>query len=551
VKRASIGLFLTTCILISLEGQDHDFLPHFNGYHQIEKAITLHPDNAPLFFSQVKPYSRKKSIEALWQLDSGNTYAPIFMEGGEYLPLWTLPEGKGILKRFYKTEADFYHVDEPGFDLHVNPVWQACIGYDDQVSNTLFVNSRGLDIRGSIDKRVAFYTRLLENQAEYPYHVMHVADSIGLIPYEGFWKEYNTTTDYLRAFGYVDFGVSKHISAQLGYGRHFIGNGIRSMVLSDFSNSYPYLRINTEVWRVSYTNLFAELIADVFTYSQGTLGASEYPKKFLASHFLDIALTDNFHFGLFETIIFGQPDSVSTKRYRVEYLNPIIFYRAVEQQDGSGANALIGATFNWSLRKKVELYGQFVLDELIVSELTSGEGWWGNKFSYQLGGNLYDIGLHGLDLRIEHNYARPYTYAHEDYYTSYTHYKQPLAHPFGANFKEWIGELRYQPIQKLQFHFLALIASYGTNESGINYGQNPTISYLNIPNQYGNEVLQGNRSDLLFLQFRTSYEWRHNLFVDLTAISRSEQFEHSITDRSSQVINLGFRWNMPNRNYLF
>jgi hypothetical protein len=554
--KAKLAILFLSFISTIVLAQDHDFLPHYGGYHQIEKANSTGAlENDTHFFTQVKPYSRKKSVERLWGLDSTNSlYKQVFLDGMEYSNLTGRSTERRRFNWAYPNEADFLRIDKPEFDLHVNPVWQLGLGHDPEVQNRLFVNSRGLDIRGTIDGKVAFYTRLLENQVEYPYYVKHVADSasVGLIPYEGFWKEYNgTTTDFLRAYGYVDFGLTKHISAQVGYGRHFIGNGIRSMVLSDFSNSYPYLRIDTEVWRIKYTNLFAELMADVFTYDQGTLGASRYPKKFMAGHFLEIAMTKNFHLGLFESIIFGQPDSIGAHRFKPEYLNPIIFYRTVEQQDGSSANAVLGTTFSWDIKKKANLYGQFLLDELIISELTAGNGWWGNKYAYQIGGQYYDLLLKGLDLRLEHNFSRPYNYAHQDFYTSYTHYRQPLAHPLGANFTEWLGQLTYQPSEKWSFYLHGLYANYGANENGINYGQNPQITYNSRPEEYGNEVLQGNKADLKMVQWRGSYQWKHNFFVDLTAIYRNESFEHSIEDRSSTILNVGFRWNMPYRNYLF
>ena len=546
-------IFLLLCVMFAqgLRAQDHDFLPHYDRYHQIEKAHTQFSDS--FFFSQVKPYSRQKTAQMLLVADtSASVNRTTLLDAPEYVPTGIISPQRGLFNQLYKSQSDFYSVNTPDFDLHVNPIWQAGVGNDPSVGNRLFINSRGLDLRGTIDGKVAFHTRLLENQVEYPAYVRNVADSIGVIPYEGFWKGYNTTTtDFLRAFGYVDFGLTRHISAQVGYGRHFIGNGQRSLILSDFSNSYPYLKINTQVWRISYTNLFAELIADVFTYNQGTLGASTYPKKFMASHFLEIALTQNIQIGLFETIIFGQPDSVSAHRFRPEYLNPIIFYRAVEQQDGSSANALLGATLKWDILERGTLYGQFLLDELVFSELTSGNGWWGNKYAYQVGIKAFDLGMKGLDVQLEHNAARPYTYAHQDVYTSYTHYRQPLAHPLGANFSEWLTQIMYQPLQRLTLNVHGLLSKYGTDVNGIYYGQSPQTSYLLKQADYGNEILQGNQATLHLIQMRASYEIYHNLSVDLVGIWRKETFEQIIPQTTSNIFNIGFRWNMPYRNYLF
>ncbi|MFT5953178.1 MAG: hypothetical protein ACI8QD_000012 [Cyclobacteriaceae bacterium] len=552
--RALVSLILLMIVCQSIAAQDHDYLPHYDRYHLLEKAYSLtgRAQKQP-FFSQIKPLSRLKAVEMLKGSPGDSLWKQqLYNDAPEYSKVPQRDSDQSFGSHFYQSEADFFTVQEEGFDLHINPVWQFGVGNDPGVSNRLFVNSRGFDLRGTIDKRVSFSTRFIENQVQYPAYVKDVADSIGLVPYEGFWKEYNeTTTDFFRAFGYVDVGVSKHISAQLGFGRHFIGNGIRSMVLSDFGNSYPYLKVNTQIWKISYTNIFAELIADAFTFDGGTLGASRYPKKYLASHTLEIEITPNFHFGLFETVIMGKPDSLGGSRFEFAYLNPIIFYRAVEQQDGSFGNALLGATFRWDIKKKINIYGQFLLDELIISELKAGNDWWGNKYGYQVGMQVFDLGLVGLDLKIEHNAARPYTYSHQDVYTAYTHYDQPLAHPLGANFREWLLQVYYQPHPKWELHLHGVHAKYGADQNGIYFGQNPHTSYNLRPQDYGQQLLQGNTGTLNFVQSRVSYQWRHNIYADAYAIIRQESFETSLPDQNSTIFGVGFRINMPYRNYLF
>lgn len=547
MKRAFL-LLLVMYMTRLLVAQSQDFLPHFDGQHSIDKKSVT---SGQLFFSHFRPVSRQKAAN-LYLFDSTHISksSAVYRAANEYF--FVTDEKKGLLGKFYKNEIDFFQVDEEDFTLRINPVWQFQVGNDPAVDNLLFINSRGLDVRGTIDKRVSFHTRFLENQIEHPYYIKRIADTTGIVPYEGFWKEYNeTTTDFLRAFGSVSINVSPHISAQLGYGRQFIGNGIRSLLLSDYANSYPYVKIDSEIWKIRYTNLFATLIADAFIYDQGTLGASRYPKKFMSAHYLDWAVTSNFHIGLFESIIFGQPDSVASRQFQLEYLNPIIFYRTVEQQDGSAANALLGATFQWNIKKRYMLYGQFLLDELIVSELTAGNSWWGNKYSYQLGLQGYDLLTENLDLKVEYNMSRPYTYSHQDFYTSYTHYRHPLAHPMGANFREVVGQIIFKPLERLTFTGHGVIAAYGQDIDEFSAGKDPHRSYNDRPAEYGINQLQGNRGDLRLFQLRSSYYWKYNLNVDLTFIYRSEKFENEGPDQQSTIISAGFRWNMPVRNYLF
>ena len=79
---------------------------------------------------------------------------------------------------------------------------------------------------------------------------------------QGFYKDYNSGVienlrgyDYLNAQAYVGINVSKSVAIEFGHGKHFIGNGIRSMLISDYANNYFYLKFNTRVWKLHYQNV--------------------------------------------------------------------------------------------------------------------------------------------------------------------------------------------------------------------------------------------------------------------------------------------------------
>lgn len=513
------------------------------------------------FFSAFKPYSRK-SIEVLNSVPKGSSIQTfnkkyLALENREYQSDSTLGRNqKAIWNRFFRYESDFVSVSNDHFDFHLNPQLQFMAGRDSELSKNLYINTRGVELRGTIDNKVAFYTMLQENQMRLPGYVQAVQDTVGVIPYEGFWKQFDQDAyDFLRAEGYVDVGVSKHISAQFGFGRHFIGNGRRSLILSDFSNRYPYLKLTTEVWKFKYTNLFAELVADVFYFDGGTLGSSNYPKKYLSLHHLDFAINDDLHIGLFESVLNGQPDSLGGSQLEIEYLNPIIFYGAIEQQDGSADNVIVGMDFSWNIRKTAQLYGQFVLDELIISELRAGNGWWGNKYGFQLGFKYFDFLIPQLNWQLEYNQSRPFTYSHDGAFTNYTHYRQPLAHPLGANFREVLFNLKYQPIPRLQLEWSSLVANYGSGPvNGFSIGRDPLINSSNRgianENDFGHEIGQGIGSNLLLTQLTTSYMWKHNLFFDLQLVYRDESRGGEPASQST-IVSGGIRWNLPLRQYSF
>ncbi len=508
-------------------------------------------------FTAIKPirrsYFAEVSENVTWKLThpDQSDLSYLFLETREYqdsIP----PSKKGLFNTLYKYPSDFFSYTGDAFDLHINPVWALEAGKDQdgRLDEVLYQNYRGLELRGTVDQKVSFYTLLTENQARYADYVRDVIDSTLAVPYEGFWKQYGDTgVDFLRAQGYIDLNASSHIGVQFGFGKHFIGYGKRSLVLSDFGNNYPYLRLNTKVWKIQYTNIFAQLVARTEGGDFGLLGTGSFPKKYMANHHLSVQIKPNLTVGLFESVIQGD----SSNNFNLGMLNPIIFYKAVEQQDGSGGNTILGLDFKWILWKRLSLYGQLAIDELVVSELTNNTGWWGNKQGFQLGGKYFDaFGLKNLDLQMELNRVRPYLYAHESDYTSYSHYNMALAHPLGANFREVIGSFSYQPIPKLKFKTDVLIAKYGNDLNGLSYGRDILEPYDpdNRPGDYGNDMFQGETVDLQMIHINVQYMLIHNMILDLSTIYRKETSELG-HEEQAQIITFGMYWNFPSRSYLF
>ena len=60
--------------------------------------------------------------------------------------------------------------------------------------------------------------------------------------------------------GYVTYRANKMFAVQVGHGKHFIGDGYRSLLLSDNTFNYPFLRIQTTFGKVQYTNLYTEFM---------------------------------------------------------------------------------------------------------------------------------------------------------------------------------------------------------------------------------------------------------------------------------------------------
>jgi hypothetical protein len=343
--------------------------------------------------------------------------------------------------------------------------------------------------------------------------------------------------------GYIGINATKFIGVQFGHGRHFIGDGHRSLLLSDFSNNYFYLKLNTRIWKINYQNIFAELTQD-----HANIANDVFKKKYMATHYLSVNVLKNLNVGLFESVIFARDNA-----FEVQYLNPLILYRTVEQMLGSPDNVIMGMNWRWDFLNRFSLYGQVLLDEFVFSKVFARKGdpeagWWANKQGIQAGLKYIDVaGVKGLDLQMEFNTVRPYTYSFRDSTANYTHYNQPLAHQMGANFREFIGILRYQPIKGLHLRGQLNFSTYGLDTLGSNWGGNIHLPYTTYEREYGNVTSQGVKTSLLFGQFTASYMVFHNFFVDLNAIYRRQDSVLDALDNKSLIFSLGMRWNMTAR----
>ncbi|MGZ8510564.1 MAG: hypothetical protein ACXWWA_09320, partial [Chitinophagaceae bacterium] len=440
-----------------------------------------------------------------------------------------------------------YEVHVKDFDLVVNPVIQYVVSKESDNDQSLFLNTRGLTVRGKIANKIGFSAYLTDNQERDPGYVQEWVRDRSAVPGNGYYKTFKAAGgfDYFDARGYFTFNVTKYIDVVFGYDKNFIGNGYRSLFLSDFGNSNLFLKLNTRIWKFNYQNLFMELQN---AYVRG--GDKLIGKKYAVMHHLDVNITKWLNIGLFEGVVFGREN-----KFDLSYLNPVIFYRSIEQQNGSQDNAVAGLDFKANVAKRFQIYGQLLLDEFKLSEIKANRGWWANKFGIQLGAKYIDaFNIKNLDLQIEHNRVRPFTYSHRDSVANYTHYNQPLAHPLMANFKELIGTARYQPAPKWMVQAKAIYYQQGRDADSVSYGSNiflPHAAPYRV-SEYGFNIGSGWKTNVMYASLLVSYELKENLFLELFGVARKQETKTPpILSQNSTIVSFGIRWNMHRREFDF
>lgn len=405
-------------------------------------------------------------------------------------------EHMGIVKG-----EDYWFTIDPGVDLQV--------GRGDGVDT--YNNTRLVYIQGGIGKNLNFFTAVYESQGRFAGYFNRYAESLrpdggnpAIIPGRNIAEPFRSDSyDYPVAEGYLSYAPSKHFNIQLGHGKNFIGDGYRSLLLSDNSSPYPYLRLNTNFWKIKYTNTWMSL-RDV--RSEVTLDGS-FRTKYMANHYLSINVTKRLNIGLFEAVMW---ENDNDRGFDLNYLNPVIFYRAIEFTTGSrGGNAIIGLSGKYKFTDRINAYSQFVIDEFSSGDIFGGDQSWKNKLGFQLGAKYYDaFGVKNLYLQAEYNQVRPYTYSHNSIVLNYGHQNQSMAHLWGANFREGILIARYwngRWFGSAKLTFGERGFDFNTQEDNFYYGGDIYRDEGDRPFDNGVEIGQGNTTSVFIGEFQGGY----------------------------------------------
>ncbi|MBK9285586.1 MAG: hypothetical protein IPM51_14895 [Sphingobacteriaceae bacterium] len=392
------------------------------------------------------------------------------------------------------------------FNLQLHPVVNASIGYDPLLKSPLAEYLGGMHLKTNINDDFTFAATLVGGRVSLPYFNDTLVYANKVIP--EFGQAYSNNKKGYQVFDYTGYlSYSPHnnkvFNFQAGRDRHFIGDGYRSLLLSDVAPAYPFFRINTNIWRFQY-NVWYTMMTDI----SGANGEKEkFRTKFASFHYLSYNITKELNVSVFENIIWRGNDSLSNRTFDVNYLNPVIFFRPVEYSVGSPDNALMGLNISYKFKSHFKLYGQLALDEFLLSAIRARTGWWANKQAWQLGARYINaFGKRGLSFQFEYNEVRPYTYTHGIVQQNYAHYGSPLAHPMGANFRELLGMVKFRK-KNIEFSGKLNYALIGkdTSNSKTNMGQNLFISYVNRPYEYGHYTGQGIQNNFLQFDFKFTY----------------------------------------------
>lgn len=477
--------------------------------------------------------------------------------------LYNYGNGPWLYRKLKKESFIIVHDAGDRFDLYIDPLMNFEFGMDlaDSSGEKLYKNTRGLMVRGDIGDKFSFETSFLENQATYPGYIdSYIVSTDDLFPQTGNYdyhvvpgqgrsKKFKTNGyDYAMASGYISYSPWKALNIQVGHGKHFVGDGYRSLLLSDNSFNYPYARITTQFAHIRYTNLYT-------SFMNLTNGGAQTPahverlfqKKVGSFQMLDVELFKHLQIGLFQGMIWEAADTMNEQHLNFNTFDPVIGVNALSYGLHGKNNVLLGGTFKVKLTRHMYTYGQFMLDDLKSSHTAMANS---SKYGYQLGWKYFDVfTVKNLNLQVEYNSVSPYAYASGDPEQSYTHYNQPLAHPLGANFMELCGFLNYRT-HDVFLQLKGIYAIKGADAVGYNDGGNVFLSTTESASSLlpgTSQLAQGIKQTIVTADLRLGYLLNPstNLNIYGGVMTRAMETTNGASS-SSMVVYLGLRTSLSN-----
>lgn len=409
--------------------------------------------------------------------------------------------------------------DEYTFYADFIPDFQMGRDFANGGKNT-WLNTRGYQVGGSIKDKFFFFSSGYENQAVFTDYIDDYINENSVVPGQMFGKIGNKVQDWTYVTALVSYSLSKNLNLSLAYDKNFIGDGYRSMLLSDISSNSTSFKANAKFGNVNLLSIWSYMLDPRAMETKGSRTASL--RKYGSFQYADWNVNNRFSVGLFYSLLWGEklmpnPD--------LDILEPIA-------QGGSASSMQIGLNTKYKVLKNTALYGQLLIN---------------HEWATQIGVRGFDaFGIKRLSFLAEYNYAKPYSYSANNLLTNYSNYSQPLAHPFGANFSEIVGIANYS-YNRFDFSLQANYGSYGLDPTFESNFGNDIFKLNNQNNLVGQEL----STDLIYLDAKVAYllNPKYNLRFEVGSTVRTEK--NNEWNNKSQWLTVGFRASFRNLYYDF
>lgn len=527
-----LSVFLLTVVSVEAQVKNQTYsFQHTQKYSNIlySPNTRLHTASKPYLFKG-DLLNRMDSLQSANQVDSENLF----------------------MRKIFNEHLVEVNKEDHTFFLDFMPDF--VIGKDliDENKPTTWLNTRGFQVGLTIKDKFTFHANAYENQALFPQYLTDYIDRNNVVPGQGTVKhQSNNKKDWMYATASLTYDFSDYFRTTLAYDKNHIGDGYRSLLLSDFSSNYAHLKLTGKIGNVQYTSIWAYMNDPKNPRIDSLDSGGRFGDgiKWGAFQYLDYNATNRLSIGFFQAVVWANRNQAGHRGFDFNYISPVIFLRPVESNNSTSPDKMfLGLNAKYKVLNNITTYGQFLLGEFTAKEFFGGNGYGHNKWGAQVGIRGFDMfKVKDLNFLLEYNVVRPYTYQHFVSISNYSNHGEPLAHPRGANFKELLGIANYS-WKRFDFSVQGVYSRYGTDPAdGTNMGGDIFQSYQTMPNVYGNYIGQGVKNELFYADAKAAYVLnpKYNLRFEVGYTQRYNRTENVATQKSG-VISIGLRSSFRN-----
>ncbi|MCL1967747.1 MAG: hypothetical protein FWF67_07675 [Fibromonadales bacterium] len=218
------------------------------------------------------------------------------------------------------------------------------------------------------------------------------------------------------------------------------------------------------------------------SYSQHAVQLKKWKDygKYLHAHRLGFNVSDNFSFGLTETVVYGESPS-ELRSMEPIYVLPFIPYLFAASYIGDRDNNGMSADFSWRLFNRLKTYGELFIDDLNTITSFFDDSWWGNKWAASIGLAIDSakIGIFNWDYNFEYTRIEPWVYTHhKGPSNNYSHFGNSLGSDLGPNSREFYNRMGfcYRELLRLDLSVSAVAkdTAFGGRLEDIHTPEDPT-----------------------------------------------------------------------------
>ncbi|MBN2280928.1 MAG: hypothetical protein JXQ65_10130 [Candidatus Marinimicrobia bacterium] len=176
------------------------------------------------------------------------------------------------------------------------------------------------------------------------------------------------------------------------------------LIRSSHPYSYDHVDINyrTDFFRFSllYSRLEDAGRGREFMGKDSTYNEFTDVTKHIMGHRVDVHFSDKFQIALTEMAIYGGQD----REFELAFANPMTFYYGVQRNEGKGMSGLWCVDVFYKPASKVTLYGQFLIDDIIVNNDpgVNDRGRYPDRFALMFSIRSGDLLMKGLNTDLSY-----------------------------------------------------------------------------------------------------------------------------------------------------